>query len=154
MEFEDLMAHLVRHARALHALVPGGLAAPLFSWDNNKIQKSADLTRMGITAAEHLPLSTYSPDMHKVIEHAWNQIKFRVQRRLLQLGGAALTAQQAQDMVEEEVRATSCSGILKDVSSLIWTYFVIASEKGVVLKAPDGAYHTGTGGDWPPAQYR
>jgi len=144
------MKHLVPHAR--QEMAAKGMQ-PLFSWDNNKIQKYADVSKMGLTRADVLPLSPYSPDMHKPIEHYWNHLKHNVQQRLVQPRAQPLSAAEAIAMVEAEMRAIETMGIFKDVCSLPVTYFVNLAPKGVVAKGPDGQFHTGSGGDWPAPQY-
>lgn len=151
MEFEHIMKLLVQQAKA--AMLPTGLT-PLFSWDNNKIQKTASLTAMGLTAEQVLSLPNYSPDMHKAIEHAFAQLKHSVQQQLLQPQATALTARQAQQLVEQCFFAISKVGIFKDVCSLPNTYFVIAGDEGVTAQGPDGLHHVCSGGNWPARQYR
>lgn len=47
-------------------------APVMYSYDNPSIHKAAEemLEKMGITQNERVRLPPYSPDMHKVIEHA------------------------------------------------------------------------------------
>lgn len=127
---------------------------PLFSWDNNSIFKSASLERMGLQIGDKVPLSEYSPDLHKPIEHAFAQLKHTVQEQLLQPRSQALSATEAQQLVYDSFKAISTDGISKDVGSLPVTYHVVAGEKGVVSQGPDGRYHVCSGGDWPARQYR
>jgi hypothetical protein len=149
-EFEDIMQHLVTHAR--QAMAAYGLQ-PLFSWDNNKIQKVADLATMGLTPAEVLPVPAYAPDLQKPIEHPWNPIKHGVQQQLLQPRSKRVTPSEARQIVEQQIAAISRQSIVKDVLSLPSTYLVVALAKGRVYKNLDGEYVTGTGGDWAPAKY-
>lgn len=151
-EFEDLMKWFVPRAKLSTMMLSGKPAR--FSWDNNSIFKSASLEVMGLQPWEKLPLSEYSPDMHKPIEHAFAQLKHSMQQKLLQPRSQPLTAKEAQQLMEECFRAISVNGIWKDVQSLPVTYHVIAGDKGVVSQGPDGCHHVCSGGDWPAKQYR
>lgn len=145
------MSKLVAEAREKHAEVGMPL---MFCYDHNKIQESADPVKMGILPGEILPSAKYSPDMHKPIEHAWAQLKKEVEKQLLQPCARELTAARAQALVRDCFFGLSRAGILKDVCSLPVTYCVIAGERGSKVEGPDRAEHTGTGGDWPPREYR
>lgn len=145
------MSLLVPEARKMNA---AGRMAVRFCYDHNKIQESADPVKMGILPGEILPSAKYSPDMHKPIEHAWAQLKKEVEKQLLQPRARELTAADAQALVRKCFFGLSRAGIFKDVCSLPVTYCVIAGERGSSVQGPDGADHTGTGGDWPPREYR
>jgi hypothetical protein len=127
---------------------------PVYSWDNNKIFKTASLQRMGLEERHKLPLSEYSPDMHKAIEHPFHILKHKVQEQLLQPRLHPITTHEAQQLVIDCFMSISKDSIAKDVASLPVTYHVIAGDKGVVSLGPDGEYHTCSGGDWPARRYR
>lgn len=146
-EFEDIMYTAVQHA---DRVMPGAL----FSWDNNTIQAGADLKRMGLTASRVLPLSRYSPDMHKVIEHAINQHKYIIHNQLMQPRARQLTTEQFQELVYDSWFKIKQAAIEADVRSLPITYHIISTDRGVMSEGPDGPFYQGSGGDWPDKRFR
>ena len=130
---------------------------PRISWDNNKIQKNADLGQMGVLPEEKVPLAPYMPDGHKVIEHVFARAKHELVEQVYQLGSEAdrITAADAQRMVRNALsKVATPAQIKKDVDSLPLTYEVIARPRGQLFLGRDGKWHRGTGGDWPPKIYR
>jgi hypothetical protein len=153
-EFEDIMRELVSTAKI--GLMRWGLK-PLFSWDNNKIQKTANLERMGLTAAERVSLPVYSPDMHKVIEHYFGIIKPMVRKHVLGLGKATIDVVDGMAIVKSCWQLTKLrymGSIKKDVESLPVTWHIISTEEGVSAEGPDGKLYVGTGGEWAPKPWR
>lgn len=153
-EFTDIMKKLVQVAREELAKVDPNLT-PIFSYDNNKIQADAKLQDMGITPEEKLELPTYSPDMHKVIEHVFGILKGQLQAEMLRTNPSKLSARKAQRMV----RAYFMGGISKesiqaDVKSLPVTWHIISTPEGVEELGPDGHMHKGTGGEWADTRHR
>jgi hypothetical protein len=154
-EFEDLMVIFVKDAK--DRLAAHGLEAK-FSYDNNKIQATADLRRMGVGEGEKVPLAPYMPDGHKVIEHAVGNVKRAVQAMLYGEGWLDrrrdFTPSVAQELVKEAFKGLSKEGIREDIESLPSTYLVISAPRGAVVQAPNGKLYKGTGGDWAPAELR
>lgn len=145
------------HPYALRRLSPVPASKPLiplYSWDNNKIFKYASLQNMGLGDRHKVPLSEYSPDMHKAIEHPFHILKQKVQEELLQPRTHPLTALQAQQLVIDCFMSINQQSIAKDVASLPVTYHVIGGDKGVMSLGPDGEHHVCSGGDWPARRYR
>lgn len=153
-EFTDIMKKLVQVAREELAKVDPNLT-PIFSYDNNKIQADAKLEAMGITPEEKLELPTYSPDMHKVIEHVFGVLKGQLQAEMLKNNPSKLSTSTAQYMV----KAYFMDGIHKesiqaDVDSLPVTWHIISTPEGVEAVGPDGKVYRGTGGEWADTRHR
>jgi hypothetical protein len=146
-EFEDIIAKAVQQAAIL-------MPDAVFSWDKNKIQAGAELKRMGLAGNRVLPLSRYSPDMHKVIEHAIHQHKYIVHKQLLQPAGRQLIVREFQKLVKDSWFNIKQQGIEADVRSLPITYHIISTPKGVMSEGPDGRFYQGSGGDWPDKRFR
>jgi hypothetical protein len=153
-EFTDIMKKLVEVAREQLAKVDPNLK-PLFSFDNNKIQKYAPLDKMGITPEEKLELPPYSPDMHKVIEHVFAILKGQVQAEMLRNNPASLKSAAAHKIVEVYFKGgISKHSIQADVKSLPVTWHIISTAEGVTAEGPDGKMYRGTGGDWADTRHR
>jgi hypothetical protein len=154
MEFQDNIRDFWAPTRT--TLQQRGLT-PRISYDNNKIQKNADLGQMGVLPEERVPLAPYMPDGHKVIEHVFARAKYKLVEQVYSLGSAAdrITAADAQQMVKDVISmVTTPAQIRADVDSLPLTYEVIARPRGQLFQSRDGKWHRGTGGDWPPKIYR
>ena len=150
LEFEHNVGFIAFIARQL--MRQFGLT-PLFSWDNNRIQATADLQLMGIHPWEQLPLGAYMPDAHKVIEHTFARLKAAVELRMYQLGSSVqMTPQLAQQIVAECFHQLPQQSIAADVMSLPLTYAVIANNGPFIWE--DGTQHIGVAGAWPPKKYR
>ena len=153
LEFEAIMARKVPAIQLLHLTNYGKW--PKFSWDNNRTQGFANLANMGLKGVDQVPLATYSPDMHKVIEHVFGRLKPMVQKELLSEGLPALDTVAAQQLVKRLfLNNITTESIANDVASLPKAYFVIKLEKGVTAVGPDGHLHEGVEGDYPPRVYR
>lgn len=149
-EFEDIMAILVRQAR--ERLAGYGLT-PLFSYDNNKIQAGARFDRMGFSPNDKVPLAPYMPDAHKVIEHAFHQLKTLLWNSIYEHGIVA-SGRALQDRVQQLFFQISKESIQKDVHDLPLTYKIISTEKHHIFIEPNGHEYAGTGGDWAPRSHR
>lgn len=151
MDNMRILADLARRKLRKYNLIP------LFSYDNAKIQATAELGQMGLSPQEKVPLAEYMPDGHKVIEHCFGYLKPAVQKRLYQSGklpGGGLTATEAMQLVFDCYKAYPMAAIQKDVDSLPTTYHVISQPKDSYTLGPDGLFHIGTGGDWAPKALR
>jgi hypothetical protein len=159
MEFEDNVRAFWQWAKTALALECQRLGLqgviPRISWDNNRIQKNADLGRMGVDPAEKVPLAPYMPDGHKVIEHVFAVVKHKLVDAIYSIGNQRLTPIFAQQLVlwcfQQAISAQSVS---RDADTLPLTYEVIATPAGQMFMGPDGRLHEGTGGDWAPKRYR
>ena len=145
-EFEDNVRMFWTVAKGVIARF-GPLQAYV-SWDNNKIQKTANLDRMGVLPHEKLPLAEYMPDGHKIIEHFFARLKGKVMEEVYKRA-TDLTPGSAQQLVLDAFFHSSTKAIYKDVLSLPLTYRVIATPKGSQFLDAKGRVHTGSGGDWP-----
>jgi hypothetical protein len=153
-EFTDIMKKLVVAAREKLANIDPKLK-PIFSYDNNKIQKGASLAEMGITPEEKLELPPYSPDMHKVIEHVFAILKGQLQEEMLKNNPARMDPAVAQKMVRVYFKHNiSKKSIRADVDSLPVTWHIISTLDGVFAEGPDGRMYWGTGGDWADTSHR
>lgn len=153
-EFTDVMKVLVEYSHKLLKQVDENLQ-PLFSYDNNRIQAYANMESMGISPEERLVLPPWSPDMHKVIEHTFAQLKAHLQADMLTYNPARLTAHMAhQKVLFGFMNGISKEGIRKDVESMPATWHIISSPAGVLRQGPDGRYYMGTGGEWADTGHR
>lgn len=142
------MHKIIPMARA--AMAARGLTAR-FSYDNNRIQETSTLRKLGLQQGEKVPLGPYMPDCHKVIEHVFAQLKPNVTKELYATTGFQnLTSGEAQTLVErcffQNIKQQS---IYKDGMTCPVTYFVVMTDEDRMEVGPDGLYHRGSGGDWP-----
>jgi hypothetical protein len=127
---------------------------PLYSWDNNRTNASADIHKMGLTEEQAVPLPTYSPDMHQIIEHAIAQFKKELAKAVLEHDGQPMTASEAQKLAEDVFKGLDWSGIAANDQKLVCNWQVISTPEGEPVKCIDGKWHTGTGGNYPSADLR
>lgn len=134
------------------------------SMDNISIQQAA--SSCGLHRGDRIHLPPYSPDMHKVVEHAIGNLKREVYNRLYQ-EHYLLTSQQVQQIVRDifycrdpdpktaaALKKDYIDSIRKDSDDLHYTYKVISMEQGTEWLGEDKQIHRGVGGNWPPARYR
>jgi hypothetical protein len=88
-EFADCMEAVKTKAelfKSQHAALFAEDAEFVYSYDNAKIHTSAEksglLAEKGITESNSWALPTYSPDIHKVIEHVFGRLKPKFQEWL------------------------------------------------------------------------
>jgi hypothetical protein len=146
----------VDNIRLAWALFKQWMPNPRISYDNNLIQKSANLADMGLSVLDKLPLAPYSPDVHKVVEHSFAIAKQTIKNWLWLLSPhTVITPQVAQQLVWSACMQLRSDGMFKDACSLPTTLAVIAATKGQVVVSPvDGSQHVGVGGGWPKASLR
>lgn len=126
---------------------------PRFSYDNNKIQKGARLDVMGIAADEKVPLATYMPDGHQVIEHCFAQLKAALWESIYTHGDIE-DAADAQKRVRTLFLQISKESIAKNVDKMPLVYELMSTKKEHCFLGPDGREYVGTGGDWLDAAHR
>jgi hypothetical protein len=103
----------------------------LYSWDNDKIHKGADLAQMGINKKHRFPLPELSSDMHKVVEHVHAWLDFHMQRWLLKQNRATITIDACKQQLEHLFyNVLTKESIQKDVRSLAQTYEAIVLAGG------------------------
>lgn len=106
----------------------------LFSWDNDKVHKGADLSEVGIEPEDRYYLPELSSDMHKVVEnvHAWLQEK--MQAWLEQQDKATLRVDACKQQLEHFFyNELPTESIRKNVDSLPDTYEAIVLNNGGYL---------------------
>lgn len=124
------------------------------SWDNAHANPTAaDLLHIGVDPTKRLPLSAYSPDIHKVIEHFFHRLKVAFREARLHYPQIT-TAREAAQLLRMLASNMPQEHIEKDAETLKLTYQIIATDKGVKFTGADGKEHVGTGGDWAPRRYR
>lgn len=108
----------------------------LYSWDNDKIHRGADLEEVGIEEGDRFALPELSSDMHKVVEHCHAWLEARHQQWIEEHENDPITPQQCQDeLLRLFYDELPVEGIKKDVASLKATYqAVIDAEGGYVHK--------------------
>lgn len=108
----------------------------LFSWDNDKVHKGADLSEVGIQPEDRYYLPELSSDMHAVVEHCHAFLEGKMIKWLEQQDKATLTV----DMCKQELERIfynelSKESIRKDVEALTDTYeAVVLNHGGYVVK--------------------
>lgn len=97
-----------------------GSSRLVYSFDNPKIHEAA-LPKIEELGLERQSLPTYSPDMHKVIEHVHGWIGAEFKKRLLQDATINTPVKYAK-LLEEIFFNITAAQIAKDVASLPATY--------------------------------
>lgn len=137
MEFEDIMGQLkaTMDKPEMTKLLRRG-EKWLYSWDNDKVHKGADLTKVGIQDADRFPLPELSSDMHKVVEHVHAWLQKKMQQWLESHEGTKITVQQCKAeltrLFERELEAES---IKRGVASLNATYQAVIDRQGGYIPA-------------------
>lgn len=139
MEFEDIMGQVKatmdspKNAQLLQRKEQW-----LYSWDNDKVHKGADLTKVGIKAEDRFELPELSSDMHKVVEHVHAWLQLRMQQWLEDKDDEKVTVQQCkaelQRLFEHELTTES---IKEDVATLKATYQAVIRHGGGYIPAGD-----------------
>lgn len=111
----------------------------LYSYDNPRIHESAAdlLERAGISPADRVPLPPYSPDMHKVIEHAHSNLQ-QIFKQMIRDNSNIKTPVGYEYALRRAAKQLSKESIARDVQSLPETYKAIIKE----------------GGKWPAKKFR
>ncbi|WIA15080.1 hypothetical protein OEZ85_001778 [Tetradesmus obliquus] len=103
----------------------------LYSWDNDKIHKGADMSKMGIKPEHRFDLPELSSDMHKTVEHVHGWLDHHMQLWLQKQNRKELTIdackQQLQHLFYNVLKKES---IQRDVESLVETYEAIVLAGG------------------------
>lgn len=162
-EFTAILASFVAEARQLRAKKgSGGEGAGedtvWVSFDNPAIHTDVELPE----GVRRVPLSPYSPDIHKVIEHVFGRIKPRLPEMCWDLTGGAKDPQPNLKVIRDAYvrlvrRHTEQETIAADVRGLVMTLRVIAAEKGEYIEKVlkhSTLLIEGTAGDWPPKVLR
>lgn len=103
----------------------------LYSWDNDKIHKGADMSKMGIKPEHRFDLPELSSDMHKTVEHVHAWLDHHMQLWLQKQNRKELIIdackQQLQHLFYNVLKKES---IQRDVESLVETYEAIVLAGG------------------------
>lgn len=137
MEFEDIMGQLKTTMDSPRmAQLLSRRERWQYSWDNDKIHQGADLTKVGITAADRFQLPELSSDMHKVVEHVHAWLQLKMQQWLEGKDEAQVTVQDCKAeltrLFEKDLTAES---IRRDVASLTATYQAVIDHRGGYIPA-------------------
>lgn len=108
----------------------------LYSWDNHKIHRGANLQTVGYEDADRFALPELSSDMHKVVEHVHGWLQARMQLWLEEQDEQKITVEQCKAelrrLFEEELSQES---IKKDVASQKKTYAAVVAAEGGMIPA-------------------
>jgi hypothetical protein len=142
-------------------------SAPYFlSLDNNKIQATADLTRVENPNNPHqsvslapngarLPLPPYSHDLNRPIEHLFGTAKHFIRCALYTDWARYKTPANLQSLVFTTFNTLSQLGygdhVAKDVRGLPHLWEILAMPFGISYRDYEGRVQVGTGGDYPNA---
>lgn len=121
------------------------------SFDNASIHKLSDAQLP--TGFNRVPLSTYSPDIHKVIEHTFARLKAEFHGLLYEHCVSKGVAQPAMETVRVLLeralhKVAAAKTIAADQATLPVTLQMVATAKDVEFEMPDGRHFVGTGGNW------
>jgi hypothetical protein len=142
--------------------------APVLCYDNNKIQRIADISTLEYDdepvikldpSKQRVHLPTYSPDMNRPIEHIFGFIKPKVRAHIYEryehYTSSAAGAQELQSVVVKVFEKELVAGAVKrDVEGLPLLWHVISTPWGEEYTDDKGDIHLGSEGDYPPAHYR
>jgi hypothetical protein len=142
--------------------------APVLCYDNNKIQRIADISTLEYDdepviqldpSKQRVHIPTYSPDMNRPIEHIFGFIKPKVRAHIYQryehYTSDAAGAKDLQSIVMQVFEKELVAGAVeRDVKGLPLLWHVISTPWGEEHTDERGDIHLGSGGDYPPAYYR
>lgn len=137
---------------------------PYLCFDNNKIQKSIDVTNipypencavpgeaLHLPADRKIPLPTHSPDCNWPAEHSFGHGKSRIRNHLYSSGKRITSAHDLRVAVRKQFTKFMPDGaVAADVERLWLLYEMISTPAGVTYEGEDGKMHVGTGGNWGP----
>ena len=162
-EFEDNMYHIMKSWKAKTN------DACLLSFDNAKIQATADLTTLYDPLhpndpeyafqleelGEKLDLPAYSHDLNRPIEHVFGTMKHRIREELYSKSWKYKTATSLQSLVWQQFHENlPPNQVQEDIKGLPLLWEVLMTPAGVTFIDANGKMAVGTGGDWPNAEYR
>jgi hypothetical protein len=129
------------------------LQNPLYSFDNISTQQYAELSALGITQQQRLPLGPNMPDAHQIVEHCFAGFKpWFIQRVFMEESPAAGSAQLQAVLKREWANfGQHCDrqGTLKkNADSLPITLEAISMPKVAYLSQVDNRVRVGTNGGW------
>lgn len=127
-EFEDNMLLVAENAQRLQQQHPGWLASGItYSWDNAAFHTRAHLLS---AVAQRLRIPPRSPDIHKVIEHAFHPVKAGFSSAFSH-GRGVKSVKQAMKLLQRVVGdAVSAEAVERDVASIRATLQSIITNNG------------------------
>lgn len=142
--------------------------APVLCYDNNKIQRIADISTLKYDnepdisldpEAQRVDLPTYSPDMNRPIEHVFGFIKPRVRAHIYEryehyVSSAAGARDLQAIVIQVFEKELVPEAVEKDVAGLPLLWHIISTPWGEEYTYMRGDIHLGSEGDYPPAHYR
>jgi len=150
LEFTDLMrevATIADHQQSLRG------TRPLYMFDNPSVHIGADLTAVGISQDQILPIAPYSPDFNKPIEHTFGILKGVFRKYLYddcEMGREEIPPAKLQrDLKHMFMSEIHASVVMADAYSLPDTWDVVRSAEGRAFVGRNGKTHIGSNGDWP-----
>jgi hypothetical protein len=148
-------AEFLLHLQAIikeWAINRGEHSIPYLQYDNNKIQASADLSSIGLSPACRVPLSAYSPDLNRAIEHSFGWLKDEVRGWLYswlqQHPNSVPSTKLLADTTHAIFMQRKQEWIEKDVLGLPQLWQVIDRDEGHRFRGSNGKWLTGSGGGW------
>lgn len=153
-EFLDHLRNIVR------ALQTKGVLRPdmHFSWDNaHNNGTSAELQAAGFSTHDRMELPPYSPDLHRVVEHAIGSIKAAMDATMLTMARSGWPDQPPlafQAALRNACNTITPAGIRKDADGLPLAWRVVAGAEGQKVADTSGREWECTAGDWLPKQLR
>jgi hypothetical protein len=141
---------------------------PILCYDNNKIQRGADIKELEYDDepviqldpnSQRVHMPTYSPDMNRPIEHVFGFAKPKIRSHIYELADQLKvdknSAEQLQGAVFRVFEKELVPGaVRKDVMGLPLLWHVVSTPWGEEYTDSDGDVHLGCEGDYPPAYYR
>jgi hypothetical protein len=139
---------------------------PVLSYDNNKIQAAVDVSHLEYAqgqegkpvirlnpALNKVDLPTYSPDMNRIIEHVFGDVKQRVRSVIYGAQRDFTKPAVLQDEVKKAFKSLTPGAVKKDVYGLPLLWQILSTAEGATFQDSQGHTHVGTGGDYPPCRY-
>ena len=139
---------------------------PLLSYDNVKIQKAVNVSHIQYAQGEEgkevfsldqdlnkVDLPTYSPDMNRVIEHVFGDVKQRMRVEIYRAKRDFSKAEEFQKAVWEVLHSLKKGAVADDTKGLPLLWRVLSTAEGTEFEWPPGHKHVGTGGGYAPARY-
>lgn len=127
---------------------------PYLQYDNNRIQIAADLRDIGLDPSFRVPLSAYSPDLNRAIEHTFGWLKEEVRGWLYgwiqHHPGCVPTAKQFADATHGAFMGRKQAWVSADVMGLPELWEILDHDEGVQFRCSNGRWKQGSGGGWSP----
>jgi hypothetical protein len=103
----------------------------LYSYDNDKIHRGADMGQMGILPEHRFPLPELSSEMHKVVEHVHAWLDYHMQLWLQKQNRKELKIEACKQQLEHLFyNVLKKESIQKDVQSLVQTFEAVVLAGG------------------------